>query len=154
MSFPTSTPVLISTPISFMTSISAAMMSFPSLYEGIPYRSIPPASAFFSNTVGLYPFSAKKNAVASPEGPPPIIATFSFHPSFNGDCVETGITFFGIYLVFLSKSLSARNFLIASIDTALSIVPRVQAASHRLLQIRPQTAGNGFFFLISARASS
>ena len=65
-----------------------------------------------------------------------------------------GITVGGIYLVSSFKSLSAINFLTASIAIASSIVPRVHASSQRLLQIRPQTAGNGFCFLISASASS
>ena len=34
-----------------------------------------------------------------------------------------------------------------------SMSPRVHASSHALLQMRPQTAGNGFSFFISSRAS-
>ena len=51
------------------------------------------------------------------------------------------------------RSCWAMNFFTASMATAWSMVPRVQASSQRRLQMRPQTAGKGFSFLISASAS-
>jgi hypothetical protein len=45
------------------------------------------------------------------------------------------------------------NFFTSSMAMASSTVPRVQASSQRRLQMRPQTAGNGFSFLMSASAS-
>ena len=48
---------------------------------------------------------------------------------------------------------SAMNFLTSSIATASSMLAREQAASQGLLQMRPQTAGKGFSFLMSSSAS-
>ena len=45
------------------------------------------------------------------------------------------------------------NFFTASMATASSIAARVQASSQRWLHTRPQTAGKGFSFLMSASAS-
>ncbi len=59
----------------------------------------------------------------------------------------------GTYLVSASKSFRAINFFTSSMAIAWSIVPLVQASSQRLLQTFPQTAGNGFSFLINANAS-
>ena len=50
-------------------------------------------------------------------------------------------------------SFAAMNAFTSSMATASSTSPRVQAASQRLLQMRPHTAGNGFSFLMSASAS-
>ena len=80
-----------------------------------------------------------------------MIAIFSLN---SNPSTAEGISFSGMKRVLGSKSLSARNFLTASIAIAWSMVPRVQASSQRLLQIRPQTAGKGLFFLIKANASS
>ena len=67
---------------------------------------------------------------------------------------EAAILTGGTYLFSSLISRSAINFLTASIETALSIVPLVHASSQRLLQTLPQIAGNGLSFLIKAKASS
>lgn len=51
-----------------------------------------------------------------------------------------------------ARSKSATNFLTSSMETGASIVPLVQASSQRLLQILPQTAGNGFCVLMRPTA--
>ena len=60
---------------------------------------------------------------------------------------------FGTKRCCASRSFSAMNFLISSIATEESTMFLVHAASQALLQMRPQTAGKGFSFLISSRAS-
>lgn len=50
-------------------------------------------------------------------------------------------------------SCSAMNFLISSMDSGSSTLPRVQASSQYLRQMEPQTAGNGLSFFMSLSAS-
>ena len=63
------------------------------------------------------------------------------------------LSIFGTKRVLASRSFSAMNFLMSSMAIGSSMLPRVQASSQRLLQMRPQTAGNGFSFLMSSSAS-
>ena len=79
-----------------------------------------------------------------------MIAIFSSHPFL---WMLAGTTIGGTYLVSACRSRSAIKRFTASIAIGSSMVPLVHASSQRLLQIRPQTAGNGFCFLISANAS-
>ena len=64
-----------------------------------------------------------------------------------------GITFSGTKRCSAFRSCWAMNFFTSSMATAWSMVPRVQASSHRRLHTRPHTAGKGFSFLMSSSAS-
>ena len=72
---------------------------------------------------------------------------------FSVNSFPSWFSTFGTNLFALLISCSAMNFLISSIATDWSMVPRVHASSQRLLQIAPQTAGNGFSCLMSFNAS-
>ena len=63
------------------------------------------------------------------------------------------LSIFGTKRVSAESSLSAMNFLMSSMAMGSSISPRVQASSQALLQMRPQTAGNGFSLFMSSSAS-
>ena len=73
-----------------------------------------------------------------------MMAIFSFQrPLFDATTIS------GTKRVSALRSCSAMNFFTASMATGWSMVPLVQ----RRLQMRPQTAGNGFSRLMSSRAS-
>jgi hypothetical protein len=59
----------------------------------------------------------------------------------------------GTKRVFSLRSWSAMKRFTSSMATASSTVPRVHSVSQRWLQMRPQTAGKGFSFLMSSSAS-
>ena len=72
---------------------------------------------------------------------------------FSGYGRPIWLSIFGTKRVLASRSFSAMNFLMSSMAIGSSMLPRVQASSQRLLQMRPQTAGNGFSYLMSSSAS-
>ena len=82
-----------------------------------------------------------------PAGPAPMIAIFSVYGR------PIWLHSFGTKRVASCRSWSAMKRLTSSMATASSTAPRVHSVSQRLLQMRPQTAGNGFSFLMSSSAS-
>ena len=72
----------------------------------------------------------------------------------SSHCLPSMLSQMGTKSVGFISSHWARNFLISSMATALSIVPLVQRSSHLLLQMAPQTAGKGLSWRISLTASA
>ena len=74
-SLPTIVLTLKTIPSCSISRIRRSMMFFPNLKFGIPNRSRPPGSSYFSNTVTSYPRRFSWLAAVSPAGPLPITAT-------------------------------------------------------------------------------
>ena len=142
ISSPMQTPVLTSIPRSRIAWISSSNTSFGRRYAGTPTLNMPPKTGNASKMVTWWPRRAKSWAAASPAGPEPTTATLC--PVDSLGCA--------LYPPFLDPS--AANRFSAAIAMGSSTWPRLQAASHGWVQIRPHTPGKGFSFLIEAKASS